>query len=152
MHLISFSFPPVIPKIDILSSPPLAIGAVLNMTCIPGPKNSDESFPRRWINYIRGRPQASQAPAVTWSSCKITVMANIIRICKGTFTIARKKWKYSQILNKNTSPYFHSASLFAWPLTLLQRGHFSVLSIRKYPTPKRRTRLNTLFPSAKSEK
>ena len=30
--------------------------------------------------------------------------------------------KYSQILNKNTSPYFHSVLPILWPLTMLQRG------------------------------
>ena len=37
--------------------------------------------------------------------------------------------KYRQILNKNNSPYFHSASLVIWLLTMLKKINFSKLSI-----------------------
>ena len=37
----------------------------------------------------------------------------------------RSKEKKSKILTKNTSPYFHSALLFIWPLTTLKGTHFS---------------------------
>ena len=48
----------------------------------------------------------------------------IIRICMGIFIIALRNKKIRQILNKNTSPYFHSVSLAIWPLTLMKRAHF----------------------------
>ena len=43
-------------------------------------------------------------------SCEIIIMRNksrceIIRVCIGIITTAPKNKKYSQILNKNTSPY-----------------------------------------------
>ena len=34
----------------------------------------------------------------------------IIRVCMRIFTTALRDKKYGQILNKNTSPYFYSAS------------------------------------------
>ena len=37
----------------------------------------------------------------------------------------RSKENKSKILTKNTSPYFHSALLFIWPLTTLKGTHFS---------------------------
>ena len=37
--------------------------------------------------------------------------AENIRVCMGIFTAALRNKKYNQILNKNTSPYFHSALL-----------------------------------------
>ena len=52
---------------------------------------------------------------------------------------------------KNASPYFHSASLVVWTLTLLKRGHYSELSISKFPTPARKQG-RTLFPNTRSEK
>ena len=45
--------------------------------------------------------------------------------------------KYSQILNKNTSPNFHTASLVIRPLTMLKRIYFSELSISRFTTYKR---------------
>ena len=48
----------------------------------------------------------------------------IIRVCMGIFMIALRNKKIRQILNKNTSPYFHSVSLAIWPLTLMKRAHF----------------------------
>ena len=58
--------------------------------------------------------EAAQAPAVRWSSCEIKVMAKLyLRPLLGIK-------KYSQILNKNISPYFHSASLVIWPLAMLK--------------------------------
>ena len=66
-----------------------------------------------------------------WSSCEIRV-CKIIRLCMGIFTIAlSNKKKCSQILNKNTSPYFHRASLAIWPFITLKRTHFSELSISR---------------------
>ena len=41
------------------------------------------------------------------------------------FTTALSNKKVSQIFNKNTSPYFHSASLVTWTLFTLKRTHFS---------------------------
>ena len=64
--------------------------------------------------------------------------------------------KFSQILNKNTSPYFHSASLVIWPLTMLKRTHFSELPISRFSTyirkHKKSPRLHTPFSNARSEK
>ena len=48
----------------------------------------------------------------------------IIRVCMGIFTTALRNKKIRQILNKNTSPYFHDVSLAIWPLTLMKRAHF----------------------------
>ena len=67
----------------------------------------------KW-NQITGSPS---------SSCEIIILQNKnhgenIRVCTGIFTTAlRKEKKYRQILNRNTSPYFHSASLDVWPLS-----------------------------------
>ena len=61
------------------------------------------------------------------SSCEKTILRNtshgeIIRVCIGIFSIAlRNKKKNSKVLNKNTSPYFHSTLLVIWPLTMLKR-------------------------------
>ena len=73
--------------------------------------------------------QVAKAPAVRWSSCKIRVTAKLYECV----------WKYLRPLKgikntlkfsiKNTSPYFHSASLAFWPLTMLKRTHFGELSI-----------------------
>ena len=52
---------------------------------------------------------------------------------------------------KNASPYFHSASLVVWTLTLLKRDYYSELSISKFPTPARKQG-RTLFPNTRSEK
>ena len=49
------------------------------------------------------------------SSCKMIILQNEshceIIVCMGIFTTDVWNKKYNQILNKNTSPYFHSASL-----------------------------------------
>ena len=50
------------------------------------------------------------------SSCEMIILRNnshggIIRVCMGIFTTALRNKKIRQILNKNTSPYFHSVSL-----------------------------------------
>ena len=50
------------------------------------------------------------------------------------FTTAPRNEKYSQILNKNTLPYFHSASLTIWPLAMLKRTHFGEFSISRFTT------------------
>ena len=47
------------------------------------------------------------------SSCEVIILRNnsyggIIRICMGIFIIALRNKKIRQILNKNTSPYFHN--------------------------------------------
>ena len=56
------------------------------------------------------------------SSCKRIILRSkshgeIVRVCLGIFTIALRNKKYRQILNKNTSSYFHGALLAIWPLT-----------------------------------
>ena len=52
----------------------------------------------------------------------------------GIFTTALRNKKISQILTKNTSPYFHSALLVIWPLTTLKGTHLSELSILRFST------------------
>ena len=97
--------------------------------------------------YITGGPS---------SSCEMITLRNkshseIIRVCMGIFTAALRNKKLSQILNTNTSPYFQSALLAIWPLTMLKRTHFSELSISRF-THKRSTRLHTPLPNARFEK
>ena len=58
----------------------------------------------------------------------------IIRVCMGIFMTALRNKTILQILNKNISPYFHSVSLVIWPLTLMERTHFSELSISRFST------------------
>ena len=50
------------------------------------------------------------------SGCEMIILRNkshgeIIRVCLGIFTTDVRNKKYNQILNTNTSLYFHSASL-----------------------------------------
>ena len=59
------------------------------------------------------------------SSCERIILHNnshsgIIRACMRIFMTALRNKKIRQILNKNTSPYFHSLSLIIWPLTLMK--------------------------------
>ena len=59
------------------------------------------------------------------SGCEMIILRNkshgeIIRVCFGIFTTDVRNKKYNQILNTNTSPYFHSASLVIWPFTMLK--------------------------------
>ena len=54
--------------------------------------------------------------------------------------------KHSQILNKNTSPYFQSASLVIWPLTMLEEtmlASYPFLGLLHQRSP----RLRTSFPN-----
>ena len=71
------------------------------------------------------------------SSCEMIILHNnshggIIRVCMRIFTTALRNKIIRQILNKNTSPYFHSVSLVIWPFTLMKRTHFSELSISRF--------------------
>ena len=71
------------------------------------------------------------------SSCEMIILRNnshggIIRVCMGIFTTALRNKKIRQILNKNTSPYFHSVSLVIWPLNLMNRAHLSELFISRF--------------------
>ena len=71
------------------------------------------------------------------SSCKMIILRNkshgvIIRVCMGIFKTALRNKKYSQILNKNATLYFRSASLANWPLTMSKRTHFGGLSISRF--------------------
>ena len=50
-----------------------------------------------------------------------------------------------QILNKNTSPYFHSVSLVIWPLTLMKRTHFSELFTSRFSTYIRKGLFSLIF-------
>ena len=54
------------------------------------------------------------------------------------------EYKYSQILNKNASPYFHGVSLAIWPLTML-RTHFGELFISRFTTYIRKALGCTLY-------
>ena len=58
----------------------------------------------------------------------------IIRVCMGIFTTALRNKTIRQILKENISPYFQSVSLVIWPLTLMERTHFSELSISRFST------------------
>ena len=59
--------------------------------------------------------------------------------------------KFSRILNKNTSPYFHRASIAIWPFTMLKRTHvWRVIHFYFYYVHKKRPRLYTPFPNARS--
>ena len=80
------------------------------------------------------RSQVAQDPAVGWSSCELRVMAKLKEFVWEYLRPLLGIKKYNQILNKNTSPYFHSASLVIWPLTVLKRTHFSELSISRFTT------------------
>ena len=71
--------------------------------------------------------------------CEVIILRNnshsrIIRVCMAIFTTALRNEKIPQILNKNTSRYFHSVSLVIWPHTLMKRTYFSELSISKSPS------------------
>ena len=73
------------------------------------------------------------------SSCEVIILrsnshSRIIRVCMAIFTTALRNEKIPQILNKNTSRYFHSVSLVIWPHTSMKRTHFSELSISKSPS------------------
>ena len=64
------------------------------------------------------------------SSCEMIILRN-------NGDGGRPLWgikKIRQILNKNTSPYFHSVSFVIWPLTLKKITHFSELSISRFST------------------
>ena len=74
--------------------------------------------------------------------CEIRVVAKLLEFL----------WEYSQILNKDTSPYFHSASLVIWPLTTLKRTHFSELSISRFTSYKRSPRLHAPDPRSENSK
>ena len=61
--------------------------------------------------------------------------------------------KFSQTLNKNTSPYFHRASIAIWPFTMLKRTHvWRGIHFYFYYVHKKRPRLYTPFPNARSGK
>ena len=73
------------------------------------------------------------------SSCEIIILRNnshgeIIRVSVGIFTTAVRNKNMRRILNRNTSPYFHSAFLVILPLTMLKGTHFSELSISRFST------------------
>ena len=67
------------------------------------------------------------------SSCEMIIFHNnSYSVCMRIFTIALKNKTIRQILNKNTSPYFHRVSLVIWPFTLMKRTHFNQLSISRF--------------------
>ena len=75
----------------------------------------------------------------------------ITRVCMGIFPTAVRNKKCGQILNKNTSPYFHSVSLAVCPLTMLKRTHFCELSISRFITYIGKAQGCT-YPNARSKK
>ena len=103
--------------------------------------------------------------SLTWSrkvnnlradfKCKICQVSfnkghgEILRLCIGLFTTSIRNKNISQIVNKNTSPYFYSVFLVVCPLTVLKGTHFTELSIT---THKRCPRVHSPFPDARSEK
>ena len=98
----------------------------------------------KWVSWCTGGPS---------SSSEMIILRNkghgeILRVCMGLFTTYIRN-KNSQIVNKNTSPYFYSVFLVVWPLTVLKGTHFTKLSIT---THKRCPRVHTPFPDARSEK
>ena len=73
------------------------------------------------------------------SNCKMIILHNnshggIIRVCMRIFTTALRNETIRQILNENTSPYFHSVSLVIRPFILMKSTHFSELSISRFST------------------
>ena len=73
------------------------------------------------------------------SSYEIIILHNnshggIIKVCMRIFTTAVRNKTIRQILNENTSPYFHSVSLVIQPFTLMKSTHFSELSISRFST------------------
>ena len=73
------------------------------------------------------------------SHCEMIILRNkshgeIIRFVREYLRALVGVKNDSPILNKNTSPYFHCASLVIKPLTMLKRTHFSELSISRFIT------------------
>ena len=80
--------------------------------------------------------------------------AENLRVCMGILTALLGSKNTIKFSVKNASPYFHSAPLVVWALTLLKLGHYSELSISKFPTPKRKQGCSLHFwtPDPRSEK
>ena len=77
------------------------------------------------------------------------------RVCMRIFTTALRSKTIRQILNQNTSPYFHSVSLVIWPLSLTKSTQFSELFISRFSTYIRKAQGWTLHfrtPDLRSEK
>ena len=93
------------------------------------------------------------------SSCEMIILYNnshsaIIGVFMRIFTTGLRNKTIRQTLNKNTSPYFHSVSLVIWPLSLMERTHFSELSISRFSTYIRKAQGWTLHfrtPDPRSE-
>ena len=99
----------------------------------------------RELFFLHEKPSAvTSSPS---SSCEVNILRNEshgehmrvwmgIPLLDGKTTFRNNKiW---QTLNKNTSPYFHSALLVLWPLAFQQRGHFSEYSISRFTSSKSR--------------
>ena len=78
--------------------------------------------------YTTGSPGSSGQMIIlqNGSHCKI------IRVCMEHLWLLLGTKKHSQILNKITSSDLHSALLFIWLLTMLERTRFSMLSISRF--------------------
>ena len=69
------------------------------------------------------------------SSCEIIIMRNKSHYFDWVYLRPLLGIKNTvKVSIKNTSPYFHSASLAIWPLTMLKRTHFGELSISRFTT------------------
>ena len=83
-------------------------------------------------------------------SCEMILFRNnsqgeIIRVCMGIFMTALKNKKIGQMLNENTSPYFHSTLPVIWPLTSLKGIHLSELYISRFSTHIRKAFLICMY-------
>ena len=88
-------------------------------------------------------------------SCEMIILHNdshsgIIRVCMRMCTTALRNKTIRQILNKNTSPYFHSVSLVIWPLFLMKSTHLSELSISRFSTYIRKAKMGSFHQSKRS--
>ena len=87
------------------------------------------------------------------SSCEMIILRNKSHgVCMNIYDRSKGLKKCSQIPNKNTLPYFHSASLVIWTLPMLKRSHLSELSNSRFTNHMGSPRLHTLFVNARSEK
>ena len=82
------------------------------------------------------------------SSCDMIILHNnshggIIRVCMRIFTTALRNKTIRQILNKNTSPYFHSVSRVIWPLSLMKRTILASCPFRGFQRTKEKPKAET---------
>ena len=88
-------------------------------------------------------------------NCEMIVLHNDsrsgnIRVCMRICTTSLRNKTIRQILNKNTSPYFHSVSLVIWLLFLMKSTHRSELSISRFSTYIRKAKMGSFHQSKQS--